>query len=537
MVQKVPTENGGAASTGTRSAMNRVSSISLLCAGPLAIVAAAQAAVVPDDFVHETILTGLSEPNSLTTLPDGRLLFTEQRTAKVRMVVNDHIAATDPLLVVPSVVMAGYEQGVQGIAVDSQWPSRPYLYLFHNRTGGFLRLVRYTATGALTDRNAESLTLGSPMILIDNIPDAATNHNGGTLRFGPDGHLYLSIGEDADQCAAQDSTRLKGQLLRLRVSTLPASGAGPVPRAFLIPTTPALSSPDSNAKLVFAYGLRNPWRFHIDSTNGAILLGDVGEGTYEELDEVRPGDNLGWPFREGYAIRSPGPCSEPGGSGQGGYDPPIIIVNHSIGAKAILSAGVYRPMGGAGTWPTSYHGNCFYSDYALGYLRRLTKSGSTWTTPSPVAGQPNSTDWATGLTYPVDFVEGRDGSLWCLSQFNSTGGGVTGSLSRIRYVGSVVAGVPGAGDAALSLSGSPNPFSTTTQITFSLARADHVRLAAFDAKGRRMRTLVDADLAAGAARVTWDGADERGDTVPPGLYFLQLTHGGATGTTRLLRMP
>jgi glucose/arabinose dehydrogenase len=515
--------------------MNRSFSVSLLCAGPLAILGAAQAAV-PDNFVHETILTGLNEPNSLTTLPDGRVLFTEQRTAKVRMVVNDHIAATDPLLVVPSVVTTGYEQGVQGIAVDPQWPSRPYLYLFHNRTGGFLRLVRYTASGALTDPNAESLTLGSPMILINDIPDAATNHNGGTLRFGPDGHLYLSIGEDADQCSAQDSTRLKGNLLRLRVSTLPSTGTGPMPRAFLVPDTPTLSSPDSNAKLVFAYGLRNPWRFHIDRTTGAILLGDVGEGTYEELDEVRPGDNLGWPFREGNATRSPGPCSEPGGSGHGGYDPPIITVNHSIGAKAILAAGVYRPTGGAATWPVTYHGSCFYSDYALGFLRRLTKSGSTWTTPSPVAGQPNATDWATGLTFPVDFVEGRDGSLWCLSQFNSTGTGVTGSLARIRYTGSLVAGVPGTDVPTISLSGSPNPFSTTTQITFSLARTDRVRLAAFDAKGRHVKTLVDGDLAAGAVHVTWDGTDERGITVPPGLYFLRLTQGGTTGTARLLRM-
>lgn len=491
---------------------------------------------VPDNFVHETLVTGLSEPNSLASLPDGRLLFTEQRTAKVRMVVNGHLAATDPLLVVPNVNSSGYERGLQGIAVDPQWPQRPYLYFTLNRLNGQMRLVRYTASGALTDPNAESLTLGSPMILIDNIPDAASNHNGGTLRFGKDGHLYMSLGEDADPCGAQNLTTLKGVLLRIKVTTLPATGTGPMARAFLVPESRSFSSPDSNAMLVFALGLRNPWRFHIDPVTGAVLLGDVGEGTYEELDEVPSGGNLGWPFREANSVRTVGGCTEPGGTGRTAYHGPIVTLTHTDGIAAILTAGVYRPNGGASVWPASYHGSVFYSDYFVGFLRRITKSGSTWTTPSPVPGQPNSTDWATGLSHPVDFVVGRDGNLWCLSQFNATGGGATGSLARIRYTGTPVTDVPGSSVESIALSGSPNPFASSTLISLSLPSAEHVRLDAFDTRGRRVRTLIDEALPAGARQITWDGTDDHGEIVAPGIYFLRLSQGSAIGTARLLRV-
>lgn len=483
---------------------------------------------VPDNFIHETLVTGLSEPVNMAFLPDGRLLVIEKVTGKVRLVVNGNLATPDPVMVMPSVYATGYERGMQGIAVDSRWPESPYLYFVHNRVGGYLRLVRYTASGALTDPNSGSLTLGTPLILIDDIPDAAHNHNGGTLRFGLDDHLYLSIGEDADQCAAQDSTKLKGNILRIRVTGLPTTGGGPVPRAMIIPTTPALASSDSNAKLVYAYGLRNPWRFAMDAQTGIIYQGDVGEGTYEELDEIHAGDNLGWPYREGAAVRSPGTCSEPGGSGHGSYDAPLLTVNHSVGVQAILAAFVYRPVGGAATWPMTYHGSLFYSDFATGWLRRLTKSGVTWSPSAAVSGQPNASDWATGFTSPVAFELGPDGSLYCLS--------LTGSLSRIRYTGIEVADVPRPPDRGVALRGAPNPFASSTLITFTLAGSEPVRLTVFDARGRRMRTLLEDTSGPGEMRVSWDGNDDRGHRLSSGFYYLRLEHGGAVETARVLRL-
>src|SRR5262249_35094342 len=145
----------------------------------------------------------LAQPTSLAFLPDGRVLFTEQRSGQVRLVVNGHIAATDPVVTVPNLVNSGNEQGLLAIAIDPAWPAKPYVYLYHDRTGNRLRLVRYEASGDLGNPSGENLTLANPYLLIDDIPDNASNHNGGSLRFGPDGMLYLSIGEDADACSAQ----------------------------------------------------------------------------------------------------------------------------------------------------------------------------------------------------------------------------------------------------------------------------------------------------------------------------------------------
>lgn len=492
---------------------------------------------VPDDFVNETLITGLDQPLSMSFLPDGRMLFVEQRTAKVRMMVNGHLATTDPILTVPNVVITGSEQGLQGIAVDPAWPTRPYVYLFHNRSGNCLRLVRYTASGSLTDPNSSSLSLSSPLLLIDNFPDAATNHNGGTLRFGPDGNLYLSIGEDADECAAQDSTKLKGNILRMRIDLLPAGGGGPVAKALLIPQNPALASPDSNAKLVYAYGLRNPWRFQIDPSTGLVYVADVGDATWEEFDEVRPGNNLGWPLREGNAMHSDPGCTEPGGAGHGKYLAPIATLNHSTGAAAILAAGVYRRVpNGDDNWPLSYEGSAFYSDYYMGVLRRMTKSGSTWSAAAAVPGQPNSSDWAAGLTSPVDFQVGPDGSLYWISQFDANRSAVTGSISRIRSTVAPVNAVPDGPAPSLALAVSPNPFVALAHVTLSLPAATRVKVTVFDVRGRAVRSLFDAKSEAGPIAIAWDGNDEHGKPVAPGVYYVTARQGGVTETVRLLRL-
>jgi glucose/arabinose dehydrogenase len=147
---------------------------------------------------------------------------------------------------------------------------------------------------------------------------------------------------------------------------------------------------------VYAQGLRNPWRFNVDPANGAILLGDVGEDTYEELDEIQAGDNCGWPFREGPLVRTGVGCTDPGGT----YRSPILSLDRNTGFIAVISGAVYRTvMNGTYNWPNPYNGSLFYGDYYNGKLRRLTKNGANWSTPAPVAGQPNTQDWATGVRY------------------------------------------------------------------------------------------------------------------------------------------
>src|SRR5205085_1905543 len=125
-------------------------------------------------------------------------------------------------------------------------------------------------------------------------------------------------------------------------------------------------------------GLRNPWRFHIDSATGIPYIGDVGQDVYEEVDEVYPGSNFGWPFREAFSVRTWGECDEPGGSGHTSYDGPIASLNHNEDYHAILTAGVYRRRGQPTDWPAGYDGTLFYCDYYNGFMRRMTKKTGTW---------------------------------------------------------------------------------------------------------------------------------------------------------------
>jgi glucose/arabinose dehydrogenase len=502
----------------------------------LAPGAARAAVAVPTGFVDEQLVGGLDEPLPMAFLPDGRLLFGEQRTGRVRLFLNGHIATTrDPILTVPSLNATGLERGFQGMAVDPGWPGRPYVYFFHNRTGNYNRIVRYTVTGDLSTSTSENLSMSSPLLLIDNIDDQQMNHNGGTLRFGPDGCLYASLGEDLDECGAQDSTKLKGVLLRMDVTRVPAGSGGPVPRAMIIPQQWQLATSDSNARLVYAYGFRNPWRFQIDANTGIPYVADVGGADYEEVNEVRPGRNYGWPFREGPLTWPADNCSEPGGQGHGKYEAPMVQLNHSTGVQALIVAAIYHPRAGTSNWPTIYNGDLFYGDYAVGFLRRLEKSGSLWSVAPPVAGQPTSTEWATGLRSPGEFQIGPDGSLWYLSQFDDLHSALSGSLRRIRYTGQPVS-VPGSPMAPLALRAIPNPFTDATRLVLELPHPATVRLAVFDTRGRHLRTLFDGTAAAGETRVEWDGADDRGVNVPPGIYFARVEGAGAGPSIRVLRV-
>jgi len=507
----------------------------------LAPLSASAIVQVPTDFTNDFILGGLDEPNSFAFLPDGRLLLTEQRSGKVRMVVNGAIAATDPVLTVPDLNVVGYERGLQGVTVDPAWPARPFVYLFYSRTGGFLRLVRYTASGDLTDGGSGNLTLATPLLLIDDIPDVTPNHNAGCLRFGPDGMLYVSLGEDDNfVCDAANRTTLRGQILRLAVSGLPEGGGPQVARALLDPgDNPWSGAANANEKLVYAYGMRNPWRFQIDRVNGLIYGCDVGEADFEEQNEIEAGDFLGWPWREANLSLVRGSCPEPGGVGAMPYVAPIAFFGRDTDFHAVISAGPYRPaVGGTANWPPAYYpdrADVFYMDYYVGDLKRLTWNGSSWAPAAPVPGQPSASNWATGLVTGVDFLVGPDGSLWWLAQFNELFDPESGSVQRIRYTGVTAVGDAPRDPAALRAY--PNPARGATELTFALTRPERVRLALFDLNGRLVRVLADGVAPAGETRARWDGDGDSGAPAPAGVYFARLEREGAASTTlRVLRL-
>lgn len=502
--------------------------------------AAAIPVVVPTNFTNDVVKSGLNQPVSFAFLPDGRILFDEQKTGKVRMLVNGHIAATDPVLAVPNVQTAGQEQGLLGIAVDPQWPTRPYVYLYHDRVGNFCRLVRYTASGSLTDPNAENITLAQPLLLMDDITDDTIYHQAGCLRFGPDSMLYVGLGDDAYDCKAFDITSLHGNILRLKVNGLPAGSGAQVARSAITPPdNPFVANANDNAKLVYAWGLRNPWRFQIDPVSGVVISVDVGDNDFEEMNEVVAGGFYGWPYREADMIRVLTDCPEPGGPGATPYIRPIAVIARDANSHAIVSGGMYRPfVGGAHNWPPGYYpsrGDVFYTDYYTGDLQRITWNSSSWVAAAAVPGQPAPDLWGTGFLSAADFQVGPDGSLWWLQQFDDSFGPSTGSMNRVRYTGST--GVTPGPLSDRSLLASPNPFGRIVDLSFRLGAPDHVKLAVYDLGGRKVDELYDGDAPAGESRVRWDGHETSGAIAAAGVYFARLERAssGVISTVPLFR--
>ncbi len=518
--------------------MRRLLAGFLLSIAVLVPVSARAVVRLPDGFTNEMVCDGLSEPNSMAFLPDWRVLVTEQHTGRVRLIVGANVSSHDPVYQVPDLNGNAYERGLLGIAVDPAWPQRPYIYIYYTQIGGHCRVVRLTGSGELDNPNGEDLSFSNPVTIIGDIPDNLITHNSGCVRFGPDGHLYVSTGDDDDPCAAADSTTLLGEILRLRVNNLEENINGAVTRDLITPYDNPFSTPDTNARLVWAYGMRNPWRFSIDPYTGKIYSADVGLMTYEEINEILPGDFLGWPYREGPQLMPRSECPEPGGNGANVYksatvnmlrDPNILV--------AISSASVYRPLPGAPyNWPDEFNGDYFYGEFYSGNFWRLKNVKGVWMPSDSLPGQPAGGFFATGMSTALDFQTGPDGSYYYLSQDDSTGFG-NGSIQRIRHLGptqplSVLDAIGG----PIAFSSSPNPFTTRADLSFRLPRSTPVTIDVYDVLGRRVRRVMDRIGTAGENRVAWDGADGQGRALRPGVYLGRIEFLGVSETIRLVRL-
>ena len=477
--------------------------LALICQG----TAAAQ--TVPANFGDELIFSGIESPTALAFLPDGRLLVTEQTTGRIRVVVEGHPTAGTAGTV--DSLLTATEAGLIGIAVDPGWPARPYLYVMATRTNK-VQLLRYTATGDLSFTNNGVFTLASRYTIL-SVPNLSPRHQGGTLRFGSDQKLYVSIGDDEVSCSAQDLTSPNGKILRLDVLGLPAGAGGP-PRYAQItpPDNPFIARSDTTSKLVFAYGLRNPFGFHIDPVNGCLVIGDVGENLYEEVDRacLPGGQNFGWPLLE--ANRRTGlACASPDTTNK---IAPIYVYAHGSGLASIIGGPVYRkPVGAINGFPASYEGTIFLGDTWKHMIRNLAPDGTLRTN---LPGQPDSANWATGTRWITSFLVGPDGSLWYTLLYRDLPEIGPGEVRKILYYPPTT-GVPVA-PRAMTLGTRPSPARGEATIGWTLPIGVQAKITLYDARGR----VVKRFPATGEGTAHWDGRREDGSLAAAGVYFVKL---------------
>jgi uncharacterized repeat protein (TIGR02543 family) len=480
---------------------------------------------LPDGFTHQLVISGLDEPVGIAFLPDGRLLVVERASARIRLVVEGTLGYMDPMCVVDSVTSVEGERGLLGIAVDPQWPQRPFVYVYYTALGGTIRLSRFEVGGNLIDGSSGILWIdpASRYDVLRGIPDMYEYHNAGTLRFGTDGMLYVSIGDDGQACTAQDSTALRGVLLRIDVSHLPTGNGGPPSRASLVPPdNPWASSPNVDKRMVWAMGFRNPFRFHIDPVNGAAFVADVGFETYEEVDQVTRGSgvqNYGWPYFEGPMVfNAYCPTLPPPGLAQ-----PIHSYLRTGWTAAVIGAGVYRGHGcQTCDFPSDYEGDYFFSDFYQGFMRRLKSSGGVWSIAPWVRGQPSATDWGRGFNYICDYLPGADGALW-YCRMTDAYQPVTGEIGRILFDRSILAVEGSAASPVVFAPPYPSPARDFVHFVYMLPEAAAVELSVFDVTGRQVRQLVaPSQQSAGRHHLAWDGHARSGAFVPPGIYLARL---------------
>lgn len=318
--------------------------------------------------------------------PDGRIFVCQQGGA-LRVIKNGTLLTT-PFITL-SVDSSG-ERGLLGVTFDPDFLNNHYIYVYHTVAGSpaHNRVSRFTANG-------DVVAVGSQVVLLDldNL-SGATNHNGGAIHFGKDGKLYIDVGENANGANSQTLSNRLGKTLRIN-----SDGTIPTDNPFYGTATGA-------NRAVWAMGLRNPFTFAIHPNTGRIFINDVGQNTWEEINDGVAGANYGWPNQEGVPL-------DP-------YTSPIYYYGHTNGACAIAGGTFYAPE--IRQFPAAYVESYFFGDLCAGWIHRLDQANGN-----------SEVDFATGASNHVDELVGHDGSLYYLAGAS----GSAGVVSRIRWTASL----------------------------------------------------------------------------------------------------
>jgi glucose/arabinose dehydrogenase len=359
----------------------------------LSLVSVAWAGTPEPGFSDTSYVSGLAAPTATAFLPDGRLLITQQGGA---LILFDGIMTT-PLGTIA--VCSSSEMGLLGVAVDPSFGTNGLIYLYRTHqgssppcggTGRVNEVVSVVMTGT---------SISAPTVLLTGIRTDNGNHDGGVLRIGPDGKLYVGVGDtglgdnqggpgSSTNPYAQDLNELEGKILRLNLD-----GTAPSDNPFF-------GMVGKRAE-IFAYGFRNPFRMSFDGApTNSLWVADVGDLTFEEIDIVTSGKNYSWPYCEANA---------PSGCMMAGDVAPVFVYPHSggtsLGTCIIGGSFVGAAFGSAGDY---VFGDCTSSD-----IYRATLNGTRdGFTGSPVL-------ISSSAATPADFVTGPDGAIYYAAE---TGG-------------------------------------------------------------------------------------------------------------------
>ncbi|MBS1808500.1 MAG: PQQ-dependent sugar dehydrogenase [Acidobacteria bacterium] len=412
--------------------------------------------IIDAGFTDEIVATlPAYQAVGLTFAPDGRI-FAWQKNGVVRIIKNGILLSPAFIDIAPRVNTAG-DRGLIGLALDPGFATNGYVYLLYvyenagnsgDSSPKTARLTRVQANPSNPDvalANSEVIILGQQSVApcsqypegTDCMASDAIAHTVGTVKFGPDGKLYVGMGDggspfflDPLALRAQDLKTYNGKILRIN-----PDGTAPSDNPFYD------GNPNSIRSKIYAHGLRSPYRFSIHPTTGEVWIGDVGLSRWEEVNRGR-GKNFGWPCFEGsgpqqrFQSAFPGECAAVLASS---VTAPAYTYSHNDADAAIVGGPIYT----ASQFPAQYQGNYFFADYVNNYLRRIVLDANNTVV--------NVADFATNVATPVSLEIGPEGALYYVAL-------TTGEIRRIRYTGTT--------PVAMAAATRPNPAQPYT-VTFS----------------------------------------------------------------------
>src|SRR5215813_1954043 len=387
----------------------------------LSTPARAGAATLPPGFSETMVANGLSSPTAMDFAPDGRL-FVCLQGGQLRVIKNGTLLP-DPFVTL--IVDSSGERGLLGVAFDPNFATNNFVYVYYTATTPAIhnRVSRFTANGDVAVPNSEVALLD-----LENL--SATNHNGGAIHFGPDGKLYVAVGENAVPSNSQTLNNRLGKVLRINSDgTIPGDN-------------PFFNTATGVNRSIWALGLRNPFTFAFQPGTTRMFINDVGQSAWEEINDGIAGSNYGWSICEGA-------CSPPNPN----FRDPLFQYAHGTSPTtgcAIVGGGFYNPT--TRQFPASYVGKYFFADLCTGWIRLFDPATNT------------ATNFGSGVSSPVDLKVASDGSLYYLAigsaavfriQFNGGGGGTAPSITTQPSDQVVTQGQPATFTVAAS--GNPSP--------------------------------------------------------------------------------
>jgi glucose/arabinose dehydrogenase len=368
----------------------------LVALAALAWSAAAPLTVFGAGGIQLTQVPGVGvfeSPTQVTNARDGtnRLFVVEQRG----VIKSIDGTAVTTFMDIRSKVEDGGERGLLGLAFDPSFKTNHRLFVYYTRNGGDIVVSRFTTNAARTDVIEST---ARPLLLIEH--SAQSNHNGGAMAFGPNGYLYIGVGDGGGggdpRNNAQNKGRLLGKILRINVN---GSGHGPFDH-YSVPRSNPFYGATPGLEAIWDYGLRNPWRISFDRGTGKLFIADVGQNRFEEIDREKAGftggRNYGWNAMEGMHCYTASKCPLAGDT------LPNAEYAHDAGNCSITGGYVYR-----GPTQTALLGLYVFADYCSGRIWTIPHNGLAVNTPETLRA-----DTDLNIT---SFGESENGELYAVT--------------------------------------------------------------------------------------------------------------------------